>query len=63
MSDNDLLTFILLVWAGVATGLYLDAKRDVKMTKHVILTLVRDKEERERFFMGFEKMLEGKFND
>lgn len=63
MTDNDLLTFILLVWAGVATGLWLDARRESKITKKIILTLVQDKDERERFFSGFEQVLGGKFND
>jgi hypothetical protein len=63
---NDLLIALLvlaLAWAGVVTGLYLDAKREVHVTKRVILTLVQDKEERERFFTGFEKVLGGKLND
>ena len=57
MSDNDLLTFILLVWAGVATGLWLDAKREIKMTKFIILHLVENKDERDRFFDGFETVI------
>jgi len=63
---NDLLIALLvlaLAWAGVVTGLYLDAKREVHVTKSVILTLVKDKEERERFFTGFERVLGGKLND
>jgi hypothetical protein len=63
---NDLLIALLvlaLAWAGVVTGLWLDAKREVHVTKRVILTLVQDKEERERFFTGFEKVLGGKLND
>ena len=63
MSDADLLSLVLFVWAGVMTGLWLDAKRDIRLTKHIMLTLVRDKEERKRFFDGFEKVLEGKLND
>lgn len=57
MSDIELLSFILLVWAGVATGLWLDAKREIKMTKFIILHLVENKEERDRFFDGFETMI------
>lgn len=60
MSDNDLLSFILLVWAGVATGLWLDAKREVKMTKKIIIHLVSNKDEREKFFAGFELMVQSK---
>jgi hypothetical protein len=65
MTEYNLLIALLilaLVWAGVVTGLWLDAKREVKITKHVLLTLVQDKEERERFFTGFEKVLGGKLN-
>lgn len=63
MTDADLLSFALFIWAGVMTGLWLDAKREIKLTKHIMITLVRDKAERERFFNGFEKILEGKLND
>lgn len=63
MTDADLLSLVLFIWAGVMTGLWLDARRDIKITKHIMLTLVRDKAERERFFSGFEKVLEGKLND
>jgi hypothetical protein len=65
MSDNDLLSFILLVWAGVATGLWFDAKREVKMTKKIIIHLVQNKDERDKFFEGFELMVQSKgdFND
>jgi hypothetical protein len=66
MTEYNLLIALLvlaLVWAGVVTGLYLDAKREVKITKHVLLTLVQDKAERERFFTGFEKVLGGRLND
>ena len=65
MSDNDLLTFILLVWAGVATGLWLDARRDVKITKRIVIHLVENKEEREKFFAGADLMIQskGKFHD
>ena len=66
MSEYNLLVALLvlaLAWAGVATGLYLDAKREVHVTKRVILTLVQDKEERDRFFTGFEKVLGGRLND
>ena len=66
MTEYNLLIALLvlaLVWAGVVTGLYLDAKREVKITKHVLFTLVQDKAERERFFTGFEKVLEGRLND
>ena len=57
MSDIELLSFVLFVWAGVATGLYLDAKREIKMTKIIILHLVENKDERDRFFDGFETMI------
>ena len=62
MSDNDLLTFILLVWAGVATGLWLDARRDVKITKRIVIHLVENKAEREKFFAGADLMLKSKGN-
>jgi hypothetical protein len=65
MTEYNLLIALLilaLVWAGVVTGLWLDARREVHITKRVILTLVQDKEERERFFTGFEKVLGGKLN-
>ena len=62
MSDNDLLTFILLVWAGVATGLWLDAKRDAKITKRIVIHLVENKAEREKFFAGADLMLKSKGN-
>lgn len=60
MSDNDLLSFVLLVWAGVATGLWLDAKREIKMTKKIIVHLVQNKDERDKFFAGFELMVQSK---
>ena len=65
MSDNDLLTFILLVWAGVATGLWLDAKRDAKITKRIVIHLVENKGEREKFFAGADLMIQskGKFDE
>ena len=65
MSDNDLLTFVLLVWAGVATGLWLDAKRDVKLTKKIMVHLVENKTEREKFFAGMDQIVasKGNFND
>jgi hypothetical protein len=65
MTDNDLLTFILLVWAGVATGLWLDAKRDAKITKRIVIHLVENKEEREKFFAGADLMIQskGKFHE
>ena len=62
MSDNDLLTFILLVWAGVATGLWLDAKRDAKITKRIVIHLVENKAEREKFFAGADLMIKSKGN-
>ena len=62
MSDNDLLTFILLVWAGVATGLWLDARRDAKITKRVVIHLVENKAEREKFFAGADLMIKSKGN-
>ena len=65
MTDNDLLTFVLLVWAGVATGLWLDARRDAKLTKRVVVHLVENKDEREKFFAGADLMVQskGNFND
>ena len=63
MTETELLLCLTTLWAGVATGFYIDAKREVRIAKHVMLTLVRDKEERERFFTGFEKVLGGKLND
>ena len=62
MSDADLLNFILLVWAGVATGLWLDARRDAKITKRVVIHLVENKAEREKFFAGADLMLKSKGN-
>lgn len=65
MTDNDLLTFILLVWAGVATGMWLDARRDAKITKRIVIHLVENKDEREKFFAGADLMVQskGKFHD
>ena len=66
MSEYNLLVALLvlaLAWAGVVTGLWLDARREVHVTQRVLLTLVQDKEERERFFTGFEKVLGGRLND
>ena len=65
MSDNDLLNFVLLVWAGVATGLWLDAKRDAKITKRIVIHLVENKDEREKFFAGADLMIKskGKFDE
>ena len=60
MTDNDLLTFILLVWAGVATGLWLDARRDVRITKRIVIHLVENKAEREKFFAGADLMMQSK---
>ena len=65
MTDNDLLNFVLLVLAGVATGLWLDARRDAKLTKRVVIHLVENKDEREKFFAGADLMVQskGKFHD
>ena len=60
MSDADLLNFILLAWAGVATGLWLDAKRDAKITKRIVIHLVENKAEREKFFAGADLMIQSK---
>jgi hypothetical protein len=57
MTDLELLSLVLFAWAGVATGLYLDAKREIKMTKIIILHLVENKDERDRFFNGFETVI------
>lgn len=62
MTDADLLNFILLVWAGVATGLWLDARRDAKITKRVVIHLVENKDEREKFFAGADLMIKSKGN-
>lgn len=64
MSDIELLSFVLFVWAGVATGLYLDAKREVRLTKKIMVHLCKNKEERDRFFSGMEQVIssKGKFN-
>ena len=63
MSDLEILCLVLFGWASAVTAFYFEAKREIRITKHVILTLVQDKEERERFFTGFEKVLGGKLND
>ena len=63
MSDQDLLCLVLFAWAGVATGFLIEAKRENRMSKQLILHLVNDKGERERFFTGFEKMIEGRDRD
>lgn len=63
MSDLEILCLVLFGWASAATAFYFEAKREIRITKHVILTLVQDKEERERFFTGFEKVLGGRLND
>ena len=66
MIEYNLLIALLvlaLVWAGIVTGLWLDARREVHVVKRVMITLVRDKAERERFFTGFEKALKGELND
>ena len=62
MSDNDLLNFVLLVWAGVATGFWLDARREAKLTKRVVIHLVENKDEREKFFAGADLMVKSKGN-
>ncbi len=64
MSDIELLSFVLFVWAGVATGLYLDARREVRLTKKIMVHLCENKEERDRFFSGMEQVIssKGKFN-
>jgi len=60
MSDNDLLNLVLLAWAGVATGFWLDARRDAKLTKRVVIHLVENKDEREKFFAGADLMVQSK---
>ena len=60
MSDADLLNFILLVWAGVATGLWLDARRDAKLSMRVVIHLVEIKADREKFFAGADLMIQSK---
>ena len=62
MTDADLLNFILLVWAAVATGLWLDARRDAKITKRIVIHLVENKDEREKFFAGADLMIKSKGN-
>lgn len=63
MTDAELLILALVAYACVVTWLWAEARREIRVSKHVILTLVRDKGERERFFSGFENILEGKLND
>jgi hypothetical protein len=60
MTDADLLSFALFIWAGVMTGLWLDARRENMMTKKIIIHLVSNKDEREKFFAGFELMVKSK---
>ena len=60
MTDNDLLNFVLLAWAGVATGFWLDARRYAKLTKRVVNHLVENKAEREKFFAGADLMVQSK---
>jgi hypothetical protein len=44
----------------VATGLWLDARRDAKLTKRVVIHLVENKAEREKFFAGADLMVQSK---
>lgn len=64
MSDIELLSLVLFAWAGVATGLYLDARREVRLTKKIMVHLCENKEERDRFFSGMDQVIssKGKFN-
>lgn len=64
MTDIELLSLVLFAWAGVATGICLDAKRELRLAKMLMLHLIHDKDEREKFFSGFEKILiSGKSDD
>ena len=63
MSDAELLILALVAYSCLVTWLWSEAKREVHVTKRVILTLVQDKQERDRFFTGFEKVLGGRLND
>jgi hypothetical protein len=57
MTDIELLSLVLFAWAGVATGMCLDARRELRLSKILMLHLVHDKDEREKFFDGFETVL------
>jgi hypothetical protein len=57
MTDIELLSLALFAWAGVATGMCLDARRELRSAKMVMLHLVHDKDEREKFFAGFEQVI------
>jgi hypothetical protein len=57
MTDIELLSLVLFAWAGVATGICLDAKRELRLAKMLMLHLIHDKDEREKFFSGFEQVI------
>jgi hypothetical protein len=57
MTDIELLSLVLFAWAGVATGMCLDARRELRLSKILMLHLVHDKDEREKFFTGFEQVI------
>jgi hypothetical protein len=63
MSDIEILCLVLFGWAGASTAFYFEARRELRAAKHVMLILVKDKDERERFFTGFEKVLGGKLDE
>ena len=43
----------LLIWATLATALYMDSKREVRMAKHFIRHILDDDGERERIVKEF----------
>jgi hypothetical protein len=57
MTDIELLSLVLFAWAGVATGMYLEARRELRITKMLMLHFVENKDEREKFFTGFEQVI------
>lgn len=63
MTDAELLILALVAYSCLVTWLWAEAKREIRIAKRIMITLVQDRAERERFFTGFEKVLEGKLND
>ena len=58
MTDNDLLTFILLVWAGVATSMWLSAREDNKNSKRFIQIMLENDDLRDSVVTDFKTFKE-----
>ena len=53
--EITLTVLALLVWAGVMTALWMDARNDARAAKHVLRIFVENQEARDQMVDAFEK--------